>query len=616
MKNVGKNPVKNILQIVPIPSLSHIFCGICIILVSLAYYFTDRVSLGYCMPYHVFAYGIATPFVLSFIDNHQIEANGTLKLVSLFLAVLFSQFVALGFSFHRHHDWDLCFGDLPNLFIWIAKSICYSYVFYKIILFLACLFEKRTPTQTSNLSLKKWFIILLVCRFVFLGIFYPCIFGFDAAVGLRTLLDIDCATCNHHPYFVQLIHALFFRLGQQIEHISIAMALLSSLWIVISSCIIIYGLRVLKNARMGKKSLFAIAFIYSVFPIFPYLSINPTKDGLFAYFFLLYLFTVYEIYSSKGTCFYNWKYLLLHGASIIMICVTRHQGFWFAAVEVLFLLLSYRQLWKYILATSLSALSLSYIYSNKLLDYLDVEPGGRQEVYGTFFQQTARFVKLYPTEVTETERQAINRVLEYDDIANKYVFDRTDPVKNGYKFNPWYRIAPGFPSMFKHIDRSCEKEALAEYRKAWFSMGLRHPMCYIEATMGVCFGFFYNNNRLILETEPFWSENGAATTPQYRFAHTNTVARLYNKYIYRIFDHPFLNWPVAIAYYNWIAIFLLAILYYKKDRNGSTIFMPVLLSILILLICPMIYGRYVYPVVMALPLFAAFFINQETPVKE
>lgn len=615
MNNISKNPSKNILPKVPIPSFLHILCGICVILVSLAYNFTGRVSLWLCMPYHVFAYGIATPFVLAYIDKRQPETKPELKTVSLILAVLFSQFVAVGFSFHRHHDWGLCFGDWQNLTIWAAKSICYSYVFYKIILYLACLFDNRNSAQTSNLSLKKWFFILLGSRFFFLGIFYPCIFGFDAAVGLRTLLDIDCATCNHHPYFVQIIHALFFRMGQQIEHISIAMALLSVLWIVISSCIIIYGLRAFKKAGMGKKPLFIIALIYSVFPIFPYLSINPTKDGLFAYFFLLYLFTLYEVYSSKGICFYNWRYLLLHSFSIILICITRHQGFWIAAVEVLFLLLNYRQLWKHILAVSLLALSLSFVYTNELLDYLDVEPGGKQEVYGTFFQQTARYVKLYPNEVTESEREAINRVLVYDDIANKYVFDRTDPVKNGYKFNPWYRIAPGFPSMFKHIDHTGEKEALAKYRKAWVSMGIRHPMCYIEATMGVCFGFFYNNNRLILETEPFWAENGAATTPQYRFAHTNTVAKLYNKYIYRIFDNPLLNWPFAIAYYNWFAIFLLAILFYRKDRYEITIFLPILLSILILLICPMIYGRYVYPIVMALPLISGHLVNQRNTEK-
>lgn len=615
MKNIIMNSLKNIMQKIPIPSILHIFCGICIIVVSLAHYFTDSVSLWNCMPYHVFAYGIVTPFVLAFVDNRQAETKSALKLASLFLAVLFSQFVAIGFSFHRHHDWSLCFGDWQNLTIWFAKTICYSSVFYKIILYLAILFEKRKTAQTSNLSLKKWFFILLGCRFVFLGVFYPCVFGFDAAVGLRTLLDLDCATCNHHPFFVQLIHAFFFRMGQQIGHISIAMSLLSTSWIVISCCIIIYGLWILKKAGTGKKALFIIALVYSVFPIFPYLSINPTKDGLFAYFFLLYVFSLYDLFSSKGTCLYDWKYLVLHGTSIILISVTRHQGFWIAAVEVLFLLLSYRKQWKHILAIYLSSLCLSYIFTHKLLDYLDVEPGGKQEVYGTFFQQTARFVKLYPNEITEAERNAINHVIEYDDIEGKYVFDRTDPVKNGYKFNPWYRIAPGFPSMFKHIDHSHEKEALADYRKAWVSMGLRHPMCYFEATMGVIFGFFYNNNRLMLETEPYWAENGAATTPQYRFAHTNTIARLYNKYIYRLFDKPFLNWPVAIAYYNWIALFLFAILFYRKDRNGITTFLPILLSILILLICPMIYGRYVYPVVVALPLIVVHLVNQRNSEK-
>ena len=170
--------------------------------------------------------------------------------------------------------------------------------------------------------------------------------------------------------------------------------------------------------------------------------------------------------------------------------------------------------------------------------------------------------------------------------------------------------------MFRHIDHTNEAADLKAYRSAWLSMGLRHPLSYVEATLGVAAGFFYNFNRLILETEPKWAVNSAATTPPYRFVHFNMAARVYNQRIYSWFKYPVLNWIIAIPYYNWAAIFLLALLFYRKDSKGLTVFLPVLLSLGILLICPMIYGRYSDPIMMALPLMVAHVFHSQVPKRQ
>jgi len=593
----------------PRPTLWHLLCGLAVVGVSIAHFLVGEVSLWNCMPYHIAVYGALTPFLLSYAEKHTSSPNRRMKNTAICLGLIFSQFVSIGFSFHRHHDWALCFGNWSNILIWLSKTICYGYVFYRIVLGLISYFEKYRPCKESSISLRKWFWIIVGVRLLFIILFYPCIFGFDAAVGLRTFLDSDCASCNHHPYFIQLIHALFFTLGQKIGHLSVAMATLALISTLLTSGIIVYCLSLLNRAKLSKNWILTIALLYAFLPIFPYLSINPTKDGLFAYFFLLYVLSLYEIYLSEGKCLSHWNFILLHGVSIVLLCVTRHQGIWIALVETLFLCFCYRKSLKFVIYATLPALLLSMGYTKVLLPFFDVEPGGKQEMYGTFFQHSARYLKLYPNDVTEPERLAIDQVIGCDSIVKKYVYDKTDPVKNGYLFNPWYRVAIGYPSMFRHIDHSGEAEALSNYRKAWFSMGLRHPLCYVEASMGVCYGFFYNNNRLILETEPYWAKNGAATTPPYRFAHTNTVAEIYNRNIYRIFDKPILNWPFAIAYYNWIALFLLSLLFYRKDKKGLVVFFPLLLSIMILFICPMIYGRYAYPIVMIIPLLAAYLIS-------
>lgn len=593
------------------PSLWQWFCGLLVILVTFACRFTGLIGLRGLLPYHTICYGAVTPFLLAYFEKITRNVPSSLKVLAGVLAFLFAQFVTVEGSFHQVHSWALCFDGIFAAFLWIARNIVYGYVFYKCLLGLLGIIERHTvvPSADYYFDFRKSILVIFLVRLFALFLFYPCAFGFDAAVGLRTFLDPDCATCDHHPYFIQLIHALFFSFGKSIGHISVGFAILSILEILFSCAVITYGLKLIKDAKISRVWLLIITAIYAVFPLFPYLSIYPTKDGFFAYAFLLYLFTLYELYISDTTCFRNNRYLLIHSISILLICLTRHQGIYIIILECIFLIYYHKHYWKTILLVTLLPLSFFIFFNNRLLPWFNVEPGGKQEKYGILFQQTAYCLKQHPDDVTPEELATIDRILNSDTIVVKYTYNSTDPVKNRYKYNPWYRVYPKSPSMFRHIDHTKEAEDLNAYLSTWLSMGLRHPLTYLEATLSVSAGFFYNGNRLILETEPKWAQNGSATTPQYRFAQFNTIARIYNNRIYSWFKYPFINWVIAIPYYNWAAIFFLALLFYRKDVKGLTVFFPVLFSLGILLICPMIYGRYSYPIVMALPLMLAYFLT-------
>jgi len=617
MNTVAEQNSTRILHVLPMPSLWHWCCGLLVIISTFACTLTGKVGIWGLLPYHTLVYGVLTPFLLSFFEKYNRQATSSLKILAGILAFIFSQFVTVEGSYYHVHNWSLCFGSNIAILIWLFRSLSYGFVFYKIILGICILIEQfQLKKNNYKFNIWKWFLLIVFARIIALGLFYPCVFGFDAAVGLRTFLDPDCATCNHHPYFIQLIHGFFFRLGQSIGHISVGFAILSLLSIIFSSSIIIYGLKLFEQTGLSRKWLLSIAFIYAFFPLFPYLSVNPTKDSLFAYSLLLYIFTLYKVSLSKAACMRNVHFSILHGISILLVCLARHQGIYFILPECLLLLICYRHSWKQILIATLPALLLVFAYSKMLLPYNNVEPGGKQEVYGTFFHQTAYYLQQHPEDVTVEELAAINKVLNSDTIAAKYTYNSTDAVKNGYKYNPWYRAYAESPSMFRHIDHSNEADDLKSYRQAWLSMGYRHPLTYIEASLGVSAGFFYNFNRLILETSTNWAKSNAATTPEYRFAHFNKAALFYNKHIYSWFKVPIINWIIAIPYYNWAAIFLIAMLFYRKDFKGLVVFLPVFFSIGILLICPMIYGRYSYPIVITLPLLLAYILTAKRETKE
>ena len=99
-----------------------------------------------------------------------------------------------------------------------------------------------------------------------------------------------------------------------------------------------------------------------------------------------------------------------------------------------------------------------------ILPALNVAPGGRQELRGFIFQQTARYMVEYQNDVTEYEKGVISSVLDYDHLTENYDPTLQDPVK--YTFN-----------------QSATTEMLNDYYRVWWKMFLRHPDSYIQATL-------------------------------------------------------------------------------------------------------------------------------------
>ena len=101
---------------------------------------------------------------------------------------------------------------------------------------------------------------------------------------------------------------------------------------------------------------------------------------------------------------------------------------------------------------------------------LDIPAGSVGEALSVPMQQTARYIRDYGNEVTDDERTAIEKVLDYDAIAQSYMPELSDGVKQYYK-------NPG-------------KGDLARYMLVWAKMLLKHPVCYFEATHANSHGYY------------------------------------------------------------------------------------------------------------------------------
>ena len=587
--------------------------GIAIIIVSLLTRQEGEIHLRQLPITSIILYGVLSCVALLYYSPLISYTEKRLRITAGLLAFVFSQFIAVGINFQITQDIAGCFSGALSTAIWALQSVTFSIMLYYIILgIIISISNLKATERNARLNWGKCFLALLAIRICYLIAFYPCVFGFDAAVGLRTFLDPNSATCSHHPFFIQLIHGAAFQIGVSLGHKTIGFAGLSLLLVVTSCQIIIYGLQLLAKANVSHRWLLILTIVYVTVPIFPYLSVYPTKDGIFAYTFLLYIETIYHLFLTQGKCMKNGRFLSLHIAASLLLCLTRHQGFIFYLIETTTLLYAFRHLWKNVLIGTLPVLILYFAFTKAVTPYFNVEPAGKQETYGPLFQQTAYYLKKNPKDITSQERSAIDAILNSESIASLYEFNKTDAVKNTYKYNPWYRETVGSPSMFRHIVRTNEKKEITQYLLAWTTMFLRHPFTYFQASSSVFWGFFYNIGQPLILTEPRWGENNNATTPNYSFWHVNKFAFWAQKNMKAITQCPIINWVGAIPYYNWFALLLLAILFCRKDRDGIIVFLPVILSFGILLICPVAFGRYIFPIVITLPLLFAYIISKNS----
>ena len=94
----------------------------------------------------------------------------------------------------------------------------------------------------------------------------------------------------------------------------------------------------------------------------------------------------------------------------------------------------------------------------------DVQPGSVREGLSLPFQQTARFVRAHGESIPQSEREIIDAVLCYDELAQRYDPYISDPVKETLR------------------EDAGARELLA-YFGVWARQLLRDPLCYAQATL-------------------------------------------------------------------------------------------------------------------------------------
>lgn len=382
---------------------------------------------------------------------------------------------------------------------------------------------------------------------------------------------------DHHPYIDTLLFGFFSDLGRLLFQsesaglyvLIIIQALLASL---------LFALLATQTYRFGAHIgiCFGLSLFCAIFPFFPVMFSSLAKDTISALFFMAFCYQLSETLYTGGIFIKNPKFLALIITTAIFLSLTK-KTMAYVATPCLFLLAfairkEYRRF--AVLACIATGITVFILYPSVLLPYLNVNPGGKQEVLAVPIQQIAHDVTFNGDEIDSADRKLIDEFLscDYEDIPSLYNFEIADGVKG----------------------RSLQNEdLLPEFLLLWLNKTMEHPLGHLEAWLGLAHGWigFRNSdgsaNNMVVLTESLWYEEPVFNYVDWPQSDSqNAVLRNIYDFIESV---PVINFLFQRS--TWATVLPFALLFTAMGKHFSTkralvLLAPVLLSTLSLALVP------------------------------
>lgn len=539
----------------------------------------------------------------------------------ILLAVLFSFFMVFGYSYSETDSWDLIFGNTFQLFKATIKFIGYYILFIALInLLFDYILKNIKVKETSNklynfIFIKHSFIIpliiILVCWIPYIIAYYPGIlfqdstnqvkqyFGYDipkySATNSVDLIDENVKITNHHPVIHTLILGGCVQIGKLLGNDNLGIFLYTILQIMLLASTLAYIINYMKKLKIPNWINVLSLSIFALLPIIPIYAVEITKDVPFVCFFIMYIIILYDLIKNAS----KEKVLVKNAIKLIVVSLLvslfRNNGIYVIVLSLPFLAILDKLNRKRIII-SLFVVILVYYVFNALLPVFKIASSSIREALSIPFQQTARYVKEYGNEVTDEEKNAIDKVLNYETLGERYDPVNADPVKAEY-------------------NRKTTTEDLVNYFKVWIKQFVKHPTVYIQATFNNTYGYFYPESNVRQYTTGFMinSYESLNNTGNFNYEYIKElkgaregICGLSNL----ITKLPVTSWLINIAFNIWIILCITMYLIYSKKIKYIIYMIPYIILILVCIASPVnAFYRYAIPFIFAMPLTVGIFID-------
>lgn len=467
---------------------------------------------------------------------------------------------------------------------------------------------KKKYVLLKNIHSKHSFIIyffgLFMCWFPNLILSYPAAMCPDAWNQLAQFYGEHKFTAHHPP-----VHTILIGLSEKVGHVlgdgNTGLFIFIFMQTIMFACVLAY---MLNTMQKFSTPIWLIRLTFVIAIISPYYTEYIgliLKDNIYSYFIILFVIELFYILLLKQEFWKNKKHVSLFMISTIGSILFRNNGKYVIYPMMLLIIimciiqnkerLCKRILFQVIIICIISG-GISFGIQQGVVQYYQIEDGSIREALSFPFQQTARYVKKYGGEVTKEEKKAINAVLSYNDLAERYDPRISDPVKETYK-------------------ETASAKDLINYFKVWFQQGLKHPITYIEATMNQNYYLIYplKEDSTTYDTTDtdmeslVWFEKKLEIHEIPVIQKIDKIRTGFNQVLFAL---PVIGLLSNIAFFNLILIYLCYESIRKRIAEMVLVLTPLLLSDIVIILAPVIFGhpRYAFPILYSLPFVFAVFL--------
>lgn len=441
------------------------------------------------------------------------------------------------------------------------------------------------------MKLKLWqiFLILMVVRIPYLIAYYPGLMIWDTGssiaqfYGFKTHVvsistNPDAILSNHHMILLTFLMGGAVKLGELLGSQNFGFFLYTLAQVALTNFIVAYGLWSFRE-KCARGIWLTALVVYALLPVFSIWQLTVSKDAIFSAFALLLVLLLYRLVESEGQALRGKKYTAALLATNLMVILTKPQGVYISLITFGVLAVVFRKQWKKVLLLGvLPGVLYLTIFTGMILPALNVAGSGKQEMWGFAFQQTARYVCYHGEEVTQQEQEAINAVLPYDQLTELYTPTSQDPVKFAYK-------------------QQATKQDLSRYLCVWAKMFFKHPETYICATFNNVKYLFvpnleqpYSYFPVTLESSEILNEHDVFELRNVKIQPFYSVISAANE---KLATTPVIMLIYQACFYVWLTVAGCVLLLIKRNYRALLCLIPLILSVLILVIAPVVEIRYV-----------------------
>ena len=363
------------------------------------------------------------------------------KRTELVLSIVFGIAEVLGLSICKLGSWAFVFKNPYQLCVGVFCMAGYAVLFYHAVWGLyALLGRSRTGGEDfPQTRFAAWFakapgrassLLIGAAWLPWVAVFWPGSVDWDSWGQISQVLGVQEMTA-HHTVLSTWLHGWLFRLGRALGSDNLGVFLYIVLQFLV--CAWVFGQVTAFAARLGcsRGVQYAVTAFFALDPIWGAFIQTQVKDTLYTGLFVLFVLKTADLLLFPQEWQGSRPRLTAYAVLGVLCCLLRKNGIC-AVVPMLLasaFTVSEKRLRRPVLAVLLAVCIGSFGFDTFTEKVLDIPAGSVGEALSVPMQQTARYIRDYGNEVTDDERAAIEKVLDYDAIAQSYMPELSDGVK-------------------------------------------------------------------------------------------------------------------------------------------------------------------------------------------